>query len=156
MKLKQYLQSVKAAFYSELSWSVLMWSTVWGVWIAFCPFVGFHTALAFLCTWLFSLNIAIVLGLSVLINNPWTMVPVYYFDYRVGIYWYSTFVGHVPENPIFLQFAMQYIQNILLIPAFSFWSFIVGGLLVATIAAVMTYSFFIVYGLCCLRTTAKD
>lgn len=155
MKLKQYWHSVKASFYRELSWSVLTWSSVWGVWIAFCPFLGLHTALVFLCSWLFSLNFAIVFGLSVLINNPWTMLPIYYFDYWVGMYWYTQIVGAVPENPFFLSEILLYIQKTLLIPAFSFWAFIVGGIGVATVAAFITYIFFMGYYFLRLSVNAK-
>lgn len=145
MNLKRYWHSVKMSFYNELSWSVLIWSAFWGVWIAFCPFLGLHTALVFLCSWLFSLNISIVLGLSILINNPWTMLPIYYFDYWVGIYLYMQIIGELPENPFFLQNILVYMQKTLLIPAFSFWAFMVGGIAVATVAAFITYGFFIGY-----------
>lgn len=156
MKLKQYWQSVKTAFYTELSWSVLTWSSVCGIWIAFCPFLGLHTMLVFVCSWLFSLNVAVVLGLSVLINNPWTMLPVYYFDYQVGMYLYFYTIGQIPENPFWLQFVLIYMQKNLLIPSFSFWAFMIGGLFVATAAAVITYSFFIGYGFFKTDINAKD
>lgn len=139
MKLNQYWQAVKNAFYKELSSTVLIWSCVWGVWIAFCPFLGFHTALVFVCSWVFALNFSIVLGLSMLINNPWTMLPVYYFDYKVGVYGYLMLWGAVPENPFWLQPVLAYMQKQIQIPHFSLWAFIVGGVCTATVAAMITY-----------------
>ena len=156
MKLKQYWLSAKAAFYNELSWPVITWSSVCAVWIAFCPFLGLHTVLAFFCSWLFSLNIAIVLGLSMLINNPWTMIPVYYFDYRMGLYWYIYVVGYIPENPLWLQSVLMYMQKHLLIPSFSFWAFIVGGTVVASIAAILTYTIFVWYAFFKMDINARD
>ena len=47
-----------------------------GVWIAFCPVLGIHTALALLVAFAFRLNrVAILLGAY--INNPWTLVPLF-------------------------------------------------------------------------------
>lgn len=61
------------------------------------------------------------------------------------MYWYTQIVGAVPENPFFLQMVLVYMQKTLLMPAFSFWAFMVGGVAVATIAALGTYIFFIGY-----------
>ena len=156
MNLMRYWLSMKTAFYNELSWSVMTWSSVCAVWIAFCPFLGLHTMLSFFCTWLFSLNIAIVLGLSMLINNPWTMFPVYYFDYQMGLYWYFYVIGYIPKNPSWLEPWLIYMQNHLFIPSFSLWAFIVGGIVVACVAALLTYSFFAWYALFRTSINTKD
>jgi uncharacterized protein len=47
-----------------------------GVWIAFCPLLGAHTALALLLAFLFKLNRVTVL-LGAYVNNPWTLVPLF-------------------------------------------------------------------------------
>jgi uncharacterized protein (DUF2062 family) len=137
--MANYWHSVKTAFRQELSWSKIVYSSAWGVWIAFCPFVGLHTALCFMVSWLLSLNVAILLGLSLCINNPWTMVPIYYFDYKVGHLLYDYFVGYSPKNPFWLESVVIYLQRYVHVPAFSFWAFIVGGTVTATIAAVFTW-----------------
>jgi uncharacterized protein (DUF2062 family) len=156
MKLKQYWLALKTAFYKELSWPITMRSTVCAVWIAFCPFVGLHTILAFFSSWLFSLNIAIVVGLSMLINNPWTMIPVYYFDYQMGLYWYFYVIGYIPENPLWLDSLLLYMQRHLLIPTFSLWAFIAGGIVVASIAAMITYTIFLWYAFFKVNSKARD
>jgi uncharacterized protein (DUF2062 family) len=46
-----------------------------GVFIAFCPLVGFHTVLAFFFIWLFRLNM-VALFLGAFLNNPWTIFPI--------------------------------------------------------------------------------
>jgi uncharacterized protein (DUF2062 family) len=54
-----------------------------GIWIAFCPFYGFHTILVGLCTLTFGLNfLALFAGASV--NNPWTIVPILGATYWTG------------------------------------------------------------------------
>ena len=139
MNIKYYWQSVKTAFKNELSRYKILHSCTWGVWIAFCPFMGFHTLLCIVLSWTLSLNIALVLAVSMFINNPWTMVPIYYFDYRVGIYIYDYLLKKHPENPLWLETLINYIQQHIHIPAFSFWVFIVGGTVTATITAFATW-----------------
>jgi uncharacterized protein len=47
-----------------------------GVWIAFFPLVGTHTALALLIAFAFRLN-RVTLLLGAYVNNPWTLVPLF-------------------------------------------------------------------------------
>jgi len=47
-----------------------------GVFLAFSPLVGLHTFLGLAIAFLFGLNRAAVL-FGLIINNPWTMVPIY-------------------------------------------------------------------------------
>jgi uncharacterized protein (DUF2062 family) len=47
-----------------------------GVWIAFFPIVGTHTALALLIAFAFRLN-RVTLLLGAYVNNPWTLVPLF-------------------------------------------------------------------------------
>ena len=75
-----------------------------GIYIAFCPFVGFHTAMVFVFSWLFALNVSVVLAVSVLINNPWTMLPVYGFSYFCGdwiLSWLGALYGFQKEMSSF-------------------------------------------------------
>lgn len=47
-----------------------------GVFIAFFPILGTHTALAFALAWVFRVSPAVTLGAS-FVNNPWTIAPMY-------------------------------------------------------------------------------
>jgi len=49
-----------------------------GVFIAFSPWLGLHIVSAVALAWLFRLNKVVVLTAS-LLNNPWTIVPMYVF-----------------------------------------------------------------------------
>jgi uncharacterized protein (DUF2062 family) len=55
-----------------------------GIFIAFSPFVGFHTVMAIALCWLFSLNYPVTLSVQLVINNPFTIVPIYCCDYGFG------------------------------------------------------------------------
>ena len=63
-----------------------------GVYIAFSPFVGFHTIAGIVLSWIFKLNMPLVF-LGILINNPWTMLPIYSLDYGFGYYTLHTLLG---------------------------------------------------------------
>ena len=54
-----------------------------GVFIAFSPAYGLHTAMVALCTWLFGLNFLALLT-GALINNPWTIIPILGATYWTG------------------------------------------------------------------------
>jgi uncharacterized protein len=47
-----------------------------GVWIAFFPLLGTHTALALVTAFIFRLN-RVTLLLGAYVNNPWTLVPLF-------------------------------------------------------------------------------
>jgi len=47
-----------------------------GVFIAFTPTIGFHTAMVLLAAWAMRLNKAVALT-GTFVNNPWTIIPMY-------------------------------------------------------------------------------
>jgi uncharacterized protein (DUF2062 family) len=55
-----------------------------GVFIAFSPFYGLHTASVFAVAWIFRLNVLAVLAGS-FINNPWTLFPILASTMWVGL-----------------------------------------------------------------------
>ena len=54
-----------------------------GVFIAFSPTYGLHTAMVVFCTWALGLNF-LALMVGAFINNPWTLVPILGATYWVG------------------------------------------------------------------------
>jgi len=112
-----------------------------GAYIAFSPFIGFHTLLVFTCAWLLSLDIAAMFAATWLINNPWTMIPVYALDYNVGHLVLRTVCG--PEvialNPNWAQSASEFLGKCFGTNGLSVWAFIVGGNLIGLSVAVMLY-----------------
>ena len=82
----------------ERSPRILALSLCIGVYIAFCPFVGFHTVLVFALSWILSLNFSVTLASSVFVNNPWTMVPIYSVDYVFGDWIFKLFGINSRQN----------------------------------------------------------
>ncbi|MDH5666959.1 MAG: DUF2062 domain-containing protein [Nitrospira sp.] len=103
-----------------------------GVFIAFSPAYGLHTAMVVLCTWLFGLNFVALLT-GALINNPWTIVPILGATYWTG----ALLLGHT-ETPTFnwsdLSFAGIYDQVLpYLVP------FLLGGFVLSVIGGLLSY-----------------
>lgn len=92
-----------------------------GAYIAFSPFIGLHTIMVFLFSWLFALNTATMFAVSFLINNPWTMVPVYGSGYLVGN-WFLNFSNIIVSTGTgdWCSILSKYSSNSLL-------AFLVGG-----------------------------
>ncbi|MCP9463337.1 MAG: DUF2062 domain-containing protein [Nitrospira sp.] len=103
-----------------------------GVFIAFCPAYGLHTAMALLCAWLFGLNVVALLA-GAFVNNPWTIVPILGATYWTG----AQLLGQTETPPLRwddLSLVGIYTQVApYLIP------FIVGGMVLSLIGAFIAY-----------------
>lgn len=120
---------IKKMIYHERSPEKLALSFSMGTYIAFSPFMGFHTVMVFLFTWIFGLNLGVTLASSCFINNPWTMIPVYSAGYGFG-YWMMHNLFNI--NTIFLEPAWMMSVNNFFEHTIGFakpclWSFLVGG-----------------------------
>ncbi len=135
---------VKKMFARLLQHELSVWkftlSCCMGIYIAFSPFVGFHTAIVFLFSWLFALNFSVVLAVSMMINNPWTMVPVYGLSYLLGD-WTLSFFGwnHYAWNPSWVSKGNELLSNYVSFSGFSFWAFIIGGNLLGIGLSLLAY-----------------
>ena len=111
-----------------------------GVYVAFCPFFGLHTLLVFALSWLFRLNVAVTMGVSMLINNPCTMVPVYGGGYLFGD-WIVNYFGLKESlfNPGFVHYLNGSFITFFGGTGFSFWAWIIGGNLIGMVSAFMVY-----------------
>lgn len=149
MEIKAYWQTVKQLLSGEASIKRFHGSLLWAIWIAFCPFIGLHTAIALVVSWFFSLNTAIVLSVSMLINNPWTMVPVYYIDYQVGVALLSLFSPEqqvfIRSNPQVLQAVLTYVKQYLPFADFSLFVFLLGGLFVSLFVTICAHFIFVIF-----------
>ncbi len=103
-----------------------------GVFIAFSPAYGLHTAMVVLLTWLFGLNFLALMA-GAFVNNPWTLVPILGATYWTG----AVLMGRM-ETPTFewqdLSFSGIYQQ----IAPYAL-PFIVGGLTLSVIGALLAY-----------------
>jgi len=100
--LEKIRNVLKDAFVSGWSVSKLAQSFCMGVYIAFSPFPGAHTVMMFIATWLFKLNFPI-LFVATSLNNPWTMIPFFTFDYLFGYWFLHDFIGWNPGYAFSLE-----------------------------------------------------
>lgn len=111
-----------------------------GTFIALSPFLGFHTILLFLLSWLLGLNMIVTFAIAHLINNPWTMIPIFWTDHWFGRWllcrWGAT--GLIDANPLWFHFINNKIQAFGF-SSFSLWAFIIGGNLLALSFSIMLY-----------------
>ena len=133
-------QICKRFIAQERSVPKLAQSTCLGVFIAFSPYIGFHTLMAVLFCWLLSLNYGVTLAVQLLINNPWTMVPIYGCDYMVGTIISSQLnIGFLNHMPGILMHMCEPLCTRVGIPACSIWSFLIGGNILSIALAVILY-----------------
>ena len=100
-----------------------------GLFCAFLPMPA-HTLLAAILAVVFSANILLSMFM-VWVNNPITMVPIYYFTYKLG----ASIIG-IEIDPGF-EFSVGYLMNNVGATIIALW---VGGLIVSTIAAILGYT----------------
>lgn len=103
-----------------------------GVFIAFSPAYGLHTAMVILCSWAFGLNF-IALMAGALVNNPWTLVPI-----LGATYWVGALLLSRSDNPSFdwqdVSFHAIYEQVLpYAIP------FFLGGVILSFLCAALAY-----------------
>jgi len=114
-------------------------SVALGVYIAFSPFLGFHTLLVFLLGWLFSLSIPIVFAVSLLLHNPWTMFFVYAAGYVTGELFFAVFPVSNNFLESYLQVIIAYIPFFDMSPAVLL-RILIGGNILGVFVALIVYS----------------
>jgi len=141
MILKWFKNFFEKLVLKERNPNVLALSFSLGAFVAFSPFVCFHTVMIICFSWLFSLNLAVAFAVTWLINNPWTMVPVYSVNYIFGDWFLKRFVGLDPLtiNPSWMAPINNFICKYTGISGISFWSFMIGGNLLGVAISVMLY-----------------
>ena len=108
-----------------------------GVWIAFCPLLGIHTALALLISILFRLNrVALLLGAY--INNPWTLAPLF----MAGTFLGCLLLGVAPGEAASIEWphrvGAMYETLARLRPLL--WPYVLGNLVLGTLCAGIAYA----------------
>jgi uncharacterized protein (DUF2062 family) len=128
MIIQKLQQFGKNLLHAETSVCTLTRSTCLGIFIAFSPFVGLHTFMAIGLAWLLSFNISVTLMVSCLINNPWTMVPVYGCDYMFGKWVCCFWDVNIIMPQLFLGLSSH-----------SIWIFFIGGNILSILLAIVMY-----------------
>src|SRR5690242_1180134 len=103
-----------------------------GVFIGISPLIGLHTVMTFVFAWVFSLNLAALFAVSILIHNPWTMVPVYSIDHFFGAWLFQLFqIDYLKLDPVWFESFNIFLKNHIGISGLSLTAFLVGGNILA-------------------------
>lgn len=111
------------------------------MYIAFSPFLGLHTLMLLASGWLLNLNIPLLIAVSYIVNNPWSMIPIFAAGYAVGYLILHTWLGFplLDANPWWMAHVNEYLQYYLNLPNVSFWAFMLGANLLGIILGIITY-----------------
>ena len=127
-KTNNILNSIKS---QNLDNSTIIKSVAVGMYIAFSPFPGAHTCMILFSKFAFKLNF-LILCLVASINNPWTMIPFYSFDYVFG-YW-------ITHDLLKLTLPWQLsLGNLFGLGKVCVISFFIGGNLLGIVFAYISY-----------------
>jgi len=99
-----------------------------GLFCTFLPIPG-HTILVAILSMMLSANILLSI-LVVWVNNPITMLPIYYFTYKIG----ASIIG-IEIDPEF-EFSFGYLIDNLGSATLAMW---IGGLITSIVAAILGY-----------------
>jgi uncharacterized protein len=99
-----------------------------GLFCAFLPMPA-HTLLGAILAVMFSANILLSI-LIVWVNNPITMVPIYYFTYKLG----ASIIGI--EMDLNFEFSFSYLMENFGNATLAMW---IGGIITSIISAIMGY-----------------
>lgn len=122
----------------------LAWSAALGMYLAISPFLGLQTLLMFILAFFLRAKTAVVFTVLYTINNPWTMIPILLMDYFFGS-WLFCLLGidmsaYEPSwMTWFNQKLTSYLTPYLGIEQINLWPYLVGGNVLALIAAAITY-----------------
>jgi uncharacterized protein (DUF2062 family) len=131
--MKYLRERIKHIFKLNHSPGELALAFALGVFIAFSPTVGLHTVSCLVFAWMFRLSTFVVLS-AALINNPWTIVPLYGFCLWFGmkITGSSATIPKIAWNELTFQNAYGTLAPYL-------WPFFAGTIVVGLVAAAAAY-----------------
>lgn len=108
-----------------------------GLWLAFFPILGVHTALALLIAFLFRLNRAAML-VGVYFSNPWTVAPLYIAGTLLGCA-----VMGVPAEGLeaidWDRHGMEFYRTLAVHLRPYLWPFVVGNTVLGVLAGLVGY-----------------
>lgn len=145
MNKNKWIKKIKDSLFNhDNSPEAKAFSVALGVFIAFSPFMGFHILMAIGACALFSkLDKVLVVGFT-LVNNWWTLVPIYgtglwlgeiivkseHFDIRT-VKWEMFKLRYIINGETFV-YITNYLKPMI-------WPFFVGSMVLAVIATILSY-----------------
>ncbi len=111
-----------------------------GIYIGISPLVGLHTVMVFFFGWMFALSIPVLFTVSMMIHNPWTMMPVYALDHLFGKWLFTCLdIDYLQWDPIWVESCNAFLKEHTGITGLSLSAFFIGGNLLAIGTSVMLY-----------------
>lgn len=138
--VKRAVNFGKKLLLSERTPSKLAFACSVGIFIAFWPFIGIHWLLTIVLAWAFRINIAVVYAAAHVVNNPFTMIPIYLAGYATGIFITNGIFGVdlLAYNPSWMEW-LNLKLSCLGIPNLSLWAFLIGGHVLGLVLALIAY-----------------
>ena len=133
--MKYITDRIRSLFQLNDSPNKLATSFAVGAFIAFSPTIGLHTVSCFVVAWMFRLS-KLVVFTAALMNNPWTMVPLYGFCLWFGI----KITGSMIETPDIAWQSLTFTSAYHILRPY-LWPFVAGTVVSGAIAAVLSYFF---------------
>lgn len=130
---------------SERSCARLAASFSTGTFIAIMPIIPLQTPLLFLVSWLCGLNAAVTFAAVYIVNNPFTLIPIYIIDYAVGVYFFKMLgIDAASYNPSWVAGMNTLISRYIDIKKYlgadlCLWCLLVGGLIFALMVSLPLY-----------------
>lgn len=145
--MKQYLRKkFEQLLLKERSVSRLSASFCFGTFIALTPTIPLQTWIVVGVGWLLGLNVGVAIAALYLINNPFTIIPIYVIGYALGMWFFNRVVGIdlLRYNPWWIDrfnsFLSQYIDVKKYFGAeLCFWCLMIGGVLFALMVTIPLY-----------------
>jgi len=140
--MKQWLRNIIKKGKSP---RVILNSFLWGICVALLPIVPLQTPLVFIIGPLLGLKISIVIAVLFLVNNPFTMVPIYFVDYQVGRVVAETLgLNLVKYNPSWAQKLSSFLGRYMDVQKYMgielcMWYLLLGGIIIAGVVTALAY-----------------
>jgi len=117
-----------------------------GTFVALMPVIPLQTPLVVALAWIFGLNVGVSVAALYIVNNPFTMIPIYIFGYAVG-HWLFGSILHIdlsPYNPAWVERFNIFISRYIDIKRYlgsdlCFWCLMCGGFIFALCVALPLY-----------------
>ncbi|HUJ18281.1 MAG TPA: DUF2062 domain-containing protein [Nitrospirota bacterium] len=133
MPIKYVRDRIRRIFKLDDSPSQMAAAFALGVFIGFSPTFGLHTISCLLLAWLFRLS-KLVVFTGALINNPWTVVPLYGFCLWFGLKITGADIAApvIAWNELTFRNAYEVLMPYL-------WPFVAGTVIIGAVAAGVAY-----------------
>jgi len=96
--------------------------------------------MTFLFGWFFALSVPALLAISIAINNPWTMIPVYSLDHYFGKWLlHSLEIDYAYLEPTWVESCTLFIKENTGISGLSLSAFLIGGNVLGISIAIIMY-----------------